>query len=164
MILKGDSHIHTWSCSSPDYCYTTKQQNKNRALVSLLFFPFLRAGAQPAGDELLAAAVTAETMGVLQHVRPPRQLVLPHPFFSTYGPGGQRCRWDIWRSEQTVTNTQSTERKNDKNQLLVMASIHMWIFLMLSYCQPVVCCCLSCEVSQSSYMCMIPQAMWHCFT
>lgn len=148
MILKGDSHIHTWPCSSLDYCYTTKLQSKNRALVSHYFsFPFLRAGAQQAGDALLAAAVTAEAMGVLQHVWPQRQLVLPHPVLSIYGPGGQRCRWDIWRSKQTVTNTQCTERNNDKNQMLVMASIHMWIFWC---CRIVVCCCLSCEVSQRS--------------
>lgn len=41
IILKGDSHIHTWPCSSQDCCYATKQQAKiEPRFHSAFFFSF----------------------------------------------------------------------------------------------------------------------------
>lgn len=134
IILKGDSHIHTWPCSSEDCCYTTKRQAKIEPWFHTGFA--LSACRRPTGrwcvtgcssysrnDGSSATCLVTETAGAPPHRFIHTRAWWPKMQVRLYGEVSRP-----WPITQWI-------HKKDKNQFLITSSILMWNFL----CQPVVC-------------------------
>lgn len=97
MVIMGISNLHSWLLSkSRSISWLVDAEAilgtwRWRAVVLYVTLcAFLVPGLQQTGDALLAAPVTAETLGVQQHTGSERQLVLPNPGLPPHRPGGQR--------------------------------------------------------------------------